>query len=258
EGMNGVLKNGPWFIRYVPIILKKWTPNANLLKEDPNSFPIWVKLHDISIVAFTTNGLSAMATKLGNTIMLDSYTSSMCLQSWGCMDYARALIVIRAYRKLKHEMIISIPNVEDYEDVLHMPKKQVYQAVSKKNGASSSGTKKNFEVPRHETNSTNPFDALNMIENDDELGSNRGLSNSGKKVIHEVGDLAASGSLSTTYLVARINEPESHMLDGKLVLVGDDGKPLKPCKSTLPTSSNVTFKKVDNPVKLMRIVIIKC
>nr|GFB95235.1 hypothetical protein [Tanacetum cinerariifolium] len=64
EGMNGVLKNGPWFIRYVPIILKKWTPTANLLKEDPNSFPIWVKLHDISIVAFTTNGLSAMATKL--------------------------------------------------------------------------------------------------------------------------------------------------------------------------------------------------
>ncbi|GJR76899.1 ribonuclease H-like domain-containing protein [Tanacetum coccineum] len=34
EGMNGVLRNGPWFIRSVPIILKKWTPNANLLKED--------------------------------------------------------------------------------------------------------------------------------------------------------------------------------------------------------------------------------
>ncbi|GJR07801.1 zinc knuckle CX2CX4HX4C containing protein [Tanacetum coccineum] len=49
EGMNGVLEN----------------------------VPIWVKLHDISIVAFTTDGLSAMATKLGNLIMLDSYTSSM-------------------------------------------------------------------------------------------------------------------------------------------------------------------------------------
>ncbi|PWA87478.1 hypothetical protein CTI12_AA130380 [Artemisia annua] len=58
------------------------------------------------------------------------------------------------------------------------PKKQVYQAVSKKNGASSSGMKKNYEVPSHVTNSTNPFDALNMIENDDELGSNGGSSNS--------------------------------------------------------------------------------
>ncbi|GJU60081.1 hypothetical protein Tco_1237847 [Tanacetum coccineum] len=45
----------------------------------------------------------------------------------------------------------------------YKPKKQVYQVVFKKNGASSSGTKKNFEVP-----------ALNMIDNDDELGSNGG------------------------------------------------------------------------------------
>ncbi|PWA82761.1 hypothetical protein CTI12_AA175430 [Artemisia annua] len=57
-------------------------------------------------------------------------------------------------------------------------KKQVYQAVSKKNGASSSGMKTNSEV---ETSSTNPFDALNTIEKDDELGSNGGSSNSGKK-----------------------------------------------------------------------------
>nr|GFA50494.1 hypothetical protein [Tanacetum cinerariifolium] len=46
EGMNEVLENGPWFIRSVPIILKKWMPNANLLKEDMNSVLIWVKLID--------------------------------------------------------------------------------------------------------------------------------------------------------------------------------------------------------------------
>lgn len=39
-----------------------------------------------------------------------------------------------------------------------------------------------------------------------------------------------SGSLSTIPLVARINELESQIIDGKLVLVGDDGKPLKHCK----------------------------
>ncbi|GJU41635.1 hypothetical protein Tco_1194592 [Tanacetum coccineum] len=127
-------------------------------------------------------------------------------------------------------------------------KKNVYQAVSKKNGASSRGTKKNYEVSRHEMNSTNSFDALNMIENDDELRSNRGgSSNSGKKVIHEVAGLI-SGSPSTTPLVVRINELESQMLDGKLVIVGDDRKPLKPRKSTLPSSYNVASKKVDDPV----------
>ncbi|GJT74838.1 putative reverse transcriptase domain-containing protein [Tanacetum coccineum] len=118
EGMNGVLENGLWFIRYAPIILKKWTPNVDLLKEDMNSFPIWVKFYDIPIVAFTADGLSVMDTKLGNPIMLNSYTSSMCLQSWGRMDYARALIDIRADRELKEDMIIAILNGKDDGEVL--------------------------------------------------------------------------------------------------------------------------------------------
>ncbi|GJZ81817.1 zinc knuckle CX2CX4HX4C containing protein [Tanacetum coccineum] len=32
DEMKGVLENGPWFIRSAPIILKKWTLNANILK----------------------------------------------------------------------------------------------------------------------------------------------------------------------------------------------------------------------------------
>ncbi|GKD56896.1 putative ribonuclease H-like domain-containing protein, partial [Tanacetum coccineum] len=122
EGMNGVLENGLWFIRSAPIIMKKWMPNANLLKEYMNLVPIWVKFHDIPIVAFTTEGLSVMATKLGNPIMLVSNTSSMCLQSWGRMDYARALIDIRADRELKKDMVIAIHNVKDDGEVLHMKK----------------------------------------------------------------------------------------------------------------------------------------
>ncbi|GKD48273.1 ATPase, F1/V1/A1 complex, alpha/beta subunit, partial [Tanacetum coccineum] len=72
-------ENGPWFIQFVPIIVKKWTPNANLLKEDLCSIPVWVKIHDIPILAFTKDVSSAMATRLGNLIMFDSYSSSMCM-----------------------------------------------------------------------------------------------------------------------------------------------------------------------------------
>nr|GEW57568.1 hypothetical protein [Tanacetum cinerariifolium] len=191
---NGI---GEWSLVYS----KKWTPTANLLKEDMNSIPIWVKLHDILIAAFTADGLNVMATKLGNLIMLDKYMSSMCLQSWGRMNYARALIDIKVDQELKNKMIIAISNVEDDE---------------KKNGESSSGTKKNSK-----TNSPNPFDALNMIENDDDLGLNGGSSNSSKKVIHEAVDSA---------------------------YVGDDEKQLNPCKSTFSSSSNVASKKVNDPV----------
>ncbi|GKE35690.1 hypothetical protein Tco_1455012, partial [Tanacetum coccineum] len=52
------------------------TPNANLLKECMILVPMWVKFHDIPTVAFTAYKLSVMDTKLGNLIMLDSYTSS--------------------------------------------------------------------------------------------------------------------------------------------------------------------------------------
>ncbi|GJZ77851.1 hypothetical protein Tco_0642523 [Tanacetum coccineum] len=167
-----------------------------------------------------TNGLSLMATKLGNPIMLDSYTSSMCLQSWGRMDYARALIDIRVDRELKEDMVIAIPNVEDDGEFLHTVrmeyewepprcgvklKKLIWQVVSKKNSASSSGTKKNYEVSRKMTSSTNPFDVLNTIEEGDELGSSS--SNSSKKVVQDVAG-SVSGSPSNTPLVARINDLE--------------------------------------------------
>lgn len=119
EGLNGVLENGPWFIRSVPIILKKWIPRTSFIKEDLGLIPVWVKIHDIPIASFTEDGLSAMATKLGTPIMLDAYTSFMCLQSWGRFDYARALIDIKADQELKGKMVITVPSWDGEGEVLH-------------------------------------------------------------------------------------------------------------------------------------------
>nr|GFB24211.1 zinc knuckle CX2CX4HX4C [Tanacetum cinerariifolium] len=38
--------------------------------------------------------LSVIATRLGTPVMLDSCTVTTCVQSWGRMDYARALVDI--------------------------------------------------------------------------------------------------------------------------------------------------------------------
>ncbi|GJW04267.1 hypothetical protein Tco_1563123 [Tanacetum coccineum] len=218
-----------------------------------------------------------MAAKFGNPIMLDSYTSSICLQSWSHMDYTRVLIDIRADLELKEDMIIDIPNVEDDGEVLHTmrvkyewepprcgvcmvfrhddmicpkravekPKKQhinhdgfqypfsshgtnvsskvhvkikkpICLVVSKKNSASSSGMKKNSKVSRKVMSSTNPFDALNSI----------------KKMMS----------------LDQIGDRQIQMIEGKLVLLDDDGKPLKPSKSMLLNSSNVVYIKVDDLV----------
>ncbi|GJY87770.1 hypothetical protein Tco_0502398 [Tanacetum coccineum] len=81
----------------------------------------------------------------------------------------------------------------------------------------------------------------------DELGSNGGSSNSVKKVVQDVAG-SASGSPSNTPLVAKISELKSQMIEGKLVLLGDDGKLLKPCNPTPHSSFNVVSEKVNDLV----------
>ncbi|GKB16352.1 hypothetical protein Tco_0850275 [Tanacetum coccineum] len=127
------------------------------------------------------------------------------------------------------------------------PKKPIWQVVSKKNIVSSRGMKKNFKVSRKVMSSTNHFDALNMIEEGDEIGTNEGSSNLGKKVVQDVVGSAYDSS-SNTPLVSRINDLESQIIEGKDVLLDDAGKLLKPSKSTLSSSSNVVSKKVDDMV----------
>ncbi|GJV05024.1 uncharacterized protein Tco_1338593 [Tanacetum coccineum] len=72
-----------------------------------------VKMHDIPVAAFTANGLSAIATKIGTPIMLDSYTSDMCSESWGKSSYARAMVEVHVDKEMKTSMVIAIPNLED-------------------------------------------------------------------------------------------------------------------------------------------------
>ncbi|GJS16008.1 beta-caryophyllene synthase [Tanacetum coccineum] len=96
DGLDSMLDNGSWFIRNNPLILKKWNPDVNLLKEDVVNVPVWVKLHGVHMTAFSEDGLSVIATKLGTPLMLDSYTSDMFMQSWGRSSYARAMIELRA------------------------------------------------------------------------------------------------------------------------------------------------------------------
>ncbi|GJZ75422.1 zinc knuckle CX2CX4HX4C containing protein [Tanacetum coccineum] len=51
-GLEAILEGGPWMIRNSPIILKKWSMDTRLLKEELTRIPIWVKLHDVPIQVF--------------------------------------------------------------------------------------------------------------------------------------------------------------------------------------------------------------
>nr|GEV19488.1 zinc knuckle CX2CX4HX4C [Tanacetum cinerariifolium] len=124
------------------------------------------------------------------------------------------------------------------------PVKQVYRHVSKIT-TNTSGKKKQDVVPRQEVSNSNPFVALNSIENDDDLGTNEGnLKSAGKgslKVVY--------GSSSNTPILDKIDKLKLQILDGKLMLVDDDGNPLVPTSSVDSESEvEVVF---DETVNLM-------
>ncbi|GKB14398.1 integrase, catalytic region, zinc finger, CCHC-type containing protein [Tanacetum coccineum] len=59
------------------------------------------------------DGLSAIATKLGTPLMLDSYMSDMYMQSWGRLRYARAMIELQANVELKDNIVVAIPKITE-------------------------------------------------------------------------------------------------------------------------------------------------
>ncbi|GKB45359.1 reverse transcriptase domain-containing protein [Tanacetum coccineum] len=171
--------------------------DSMLENEDVDNVPVWVKLHGVPVTTFSEYCLSAIAIKLGTPLMLESYTSDMCMQSWSRSSYARAMIELRADVELKDTIV---------------------------NNANSSGNKKKDVESKKDVSNPNPFDVLNSVENDINLGPNRGTSNStskranyGRSSFFNVG----SSTTSTTLIVERL------IIHGKFTLVDDEGKPLK-------------------------------
>ncbi|GKB77476.1 retrotransposon protein, putative, ty1-copia subclass, partial [Tanacetum coccineum] len=174
EGLDAMLENGPWFIRNNTLILKKWHPDENLLKEDVSTVPVWVKLHGVLVRAFSDDGLSDIATKLGTPQMFDSYTSDMCMQSWERSSYARVMIELRADVKLKDNIVVAMPRIKgeghyicaSKDKTLKKPSQssrgvpvglkmgfkpyKKYRPIPKKPNASSSGTNGGLQIWKFE------------------------------------------------------------------------------------------------------------
>ncbi|GKC68179.1 cytokinin dehydrogenase 3-like protein [Tanacetum coccineum] len=162
--------NSPWFIRNNPLILKKWHPDENLLKEDVSTILVWVKLHDVPVTAFSEDGLSAIATKL-------------------------VMIEHRADVELKDNIVVVMPKITkeghytcnvrvEYE---WKPPRcssckvfgHIYEECPKNTSACEKKTmKKPSQTFRGvSVSNSNPFDVLNSVDNDEEFGTNGGTTN---------------------------------------------------------------------------------
>ncbi|GJY58517.1 zinc finger, CCHC-type containing protein [Tanacetum coccineum] len=179
DSLHSMLENGPWFIRINQLILKKWNPDVNLMKEDVGNVPVLVKLHGVPELHL------------------------------GRSSYARALIEIWADEELKDTIVVAMPKLVGMRSIRDecpknmdssmaknmknpsqapwgvsvgprmgfKPAKQVYRTVPKKYNAKTKESKKNdVELPKEVSNS-NLFDVLNSVENDVDLGTNGRSSN---------------------------------------------------------------------------------
>ncbi|GJW52270.1 hypothetical protein Tco_0093621 [Tanacetum coccineum] len=59
------------------------------------------------------DGISLIATFIGKPVMLDSYTSSMCNDSWGRSSFARCLIEVNSEADLVDVVTIGIPSLSE-------------------------------------------------------------------------------------------------------------------------------------------------
>ncbi|GJU02367.1 cytokinin dehydrogenase 3-like protein [Tanacetum coccineum] len=239
DGLDAMLENGPWFIRNNPLILKKWHPDENLLKEDVSTVPVWVKLHGVPVTAFSEDGLSAIATKLGTPLMLDSYTSDMCMQSWGRLSYARVMIELRAYVELKDNIVVAMPKITmeghytcnvrvEYE---WKPPRcsscrvfgHIHKECLKNTGVVE---KKTVKKPSQTSQGVS-------VDNDVEFGTNEGTTN----LVNN--GATSSGSFfmnidndgeyaSNTPIGEKIDKIKQKICEGKLRLLDNNGNPLVP------------------------------
>nr|GEV16943.1 hypothetical protein [Tanacetum cinerariifolium] len=103
------------------------------------------------------------------------------------------------------------------------PQKE-YRSVLKKPTASSSGNKKKGMVPTIEVSNSNPFEVLNSVDSDVELGTNRGTTN---LVNNEATSSESSfmnidnSSTRTTPIIDKIRKFEELLTSGKATIMDE-------------------------------------
>ncbi|KAI0504951.1 hypothetical protein KFK09_015908 [Dendrobium nobile] len=94
---------GMWFFLGRPFLLQKWSPKFRPKRENFTSIPIWVKIHDLPLVCWNSEGISRIASKIGIPLAVDALTAQKT-----CLTFARVCIQVDASATYPEEIPISI------------------------------------------------------------------------------------------------------------------------------------------------------
>ncbi|GKB08872.1 hypothetical protein Tco_0837184 [Tanacetum coccineum] len=199
DGLNAMLENGPWFIRNHPLILKKWNPDVNLLKEDVGNVlgrssyakaivELWadVELKDTIMVAMpkiTREGFYRCTVRVEYEW---KHLRCACCKVFGHIQEEcpknPGLGVAKNLKKPSQAPRGVLVGLK----VGLKPAKE-YRPVYKNHTANTSGNKKKGVKPTKEVSNSNLFNLFNSVENDWKLGTNGGTSNLASNVANSSG-----------------------------------------------------------------------
>nr|GEV04893.1 zinc knuckle CX2CX4HX4C [Tanacetum cinerariifolium] len=109
--LNVSKTNVPKKLNFRSLVNDDKVDNSNIVL--PRAAIDKVKLHEVPLVAYSEDGISLIATQIGKHLMLDAYTSSMCGEAWGRINFARALIEVSSYSDLKKDVTMAVPNEDE-------------------------------------------------------------------------------------------------------------------------------------------------
>ncbi|XP_020691185.1 uncharacterized protein LOC110105861 [Dendrobium catenatum] len=76
---------GVWFLLGKPFVLQKWHPKFKPIKEEFSSVLIWVKMHDLLLACWNSEGISRIASKIGIPVTADKLTEQMTKLTYACI-----------------------------------------------------------------------------------------------------------------------------------------------------------------------------
>nr|GEV27691.1 hypothetical protein [Tanacetum cinerariifolium] len=205
--------NGPWFIRNHPLILRKWNPDDNLLKEDDGNVSVWVKLHGVHVMAFSKDGLSAIGTKLDNIVVA-------MLKFMGKGYYKCTIHVEYEWKppKCLYCKVFGHTQEECPKNIILGVVKNL-KKLSQTSLGVSVGPKMGFKphkeyrpIPKKPIAS--PSGTTNLVNN--------GANSSGSSIMN-----VKNSSTSNIPIIDKIKKFEDFFIDGQAILVDEAGNPLK-------------------------------
>ncbi|XP_020701299.1 uncharacterized protein LOC110113178 [Dendrobium catenatum] len=98
-----VWSRGVWFLLGKPFVLQKWHPKFIPKKEEFSSVPIWVKIHDLPLACWNSEGISRIASKISVSVAADKLTEQKFR-----LTYARICVLVDNKATYPEEIQVSL------------------------------------------------------------------------------------------------------------------------------------------------------